>query len=251
MKNCLRFLVLETVLLFGLYDLDSSFATSMLQDEGVVQINWSSARFRSFGIAEVKDKTTQGIVSAESLAFNNAYDNFSSSLNQLVTTVKKNTKQVDFKAFKPSIYLAKTEYYDLSSVKVIAEARIARLFSNEGLRFLDPSVVFEQSKNTGVIFNLKSSYAPEAVYTIYDEKSQILFDSSKVYASAFDTSLMGKWFKGTSGSYSDIEKVVGNNPARIDVEVVDGKLQVNSSKWQELISGNEQALAQAKVVLVQ
>lgn len=224
-------------------------AASFTQDEGAININWSTARFKTFGVASIDEKTTEGIQQAEQRAMEQAYKNVQDNLEGLYSAINKQDNRIDFNQLKPSIYLAKTEYYDLNSVKVIVEARMSRLYKNES-GFLNPSRRYGASKNSGIIFLLDSSVKPQLMYSIYDETGKLLFDKSYVYLSAFDYSTMGRWFKGRAQNSLDIDKLVGKNPKIIHLSSKDGKLVASSKEWQEAVSENESLLADVKIALV-
>ncbi len=238
------------VVSFGIFFLvaDTLLAASFTQDVGAIQINWSSERFRSFGVATIQEKSSEAIAKAEKEAMDKAYSNVKDNLDALSDALGIVSSKVDFSSFKPSIYLAKTEYYDFDSVKVIVEARMSRLF--KGVVFLDPSKRFSESKNSGVIFSVDSGVKPASLYTIYNEEGQPVFSSVNVYAQAFDTSAMGKWFKGRAGNFGEIEKIVGKTPVTIKVKSQGGRMVVTSSEWQAAISGNEGLVADCKVALI-
>ena len=221
---------------------------SLTQDQGAIQINWSSQRFRSCGIAEVKEKSSQAIKKAEEEAMEKAYTNVKENLAGLQSVLKWNGALADFPSLKPSIYLAKTEYYDLNSVKIIVEARMSRLY--KGVSFLDPSRRFSGAKNSGIIFSVDSSIQPSSIYTVYDESKKPVFSSSNVYASAFDSSVMGRWFKGRAGNFLEIEKIVGKSPVVIKVKSQDGAMTVSAEEWSRSIEGNESLLAESKIALI-
>ena len=224
-------------------------AASFTQDEGPISINWSSARFKTFGVANIEEKSTEGIQQAEQRAMEQAYKNVQDNLEGLYSVINKQENRIDFNQLKPSIYLAKTEYYDLNSVKVIVEARMSRLYKNES-GFLNSSRRYGVSKNSGIIFLLDSNVKPQPIYSIYDETGKLLFDKSYVYLSAFDYSTMGRWFKGRAQNSSDIDKLVGKNPKVIHLNYKDGKFVTSFKEWQELLNENAGLLADVKIALV-
>ena len=226
----------------------SLLGASLTQDVGAIQINWSNQRFRSFGIAQIQDKSSEAIAKAEKEAMDKAQANVKDNLESLYSTLNLNGPRSDFSSLRSSIYLAKTEYYDFNSVKVIVEARMSRLY--KGLSFLDPTRRFSEAKNTGVILSVDSGIKPASLYSIYDENNQVIFNSSSVYASSFDTSAMGKWFKGRAGNFGEIEKIVGKSPVTIRIKAQDGKMKVSSGEWAQVILGNEALLAESKIALI-
>lgn len=244
---CLIFLIQYDVI---------SIAKPIIQKSDRFEINWGTLKIQFYGKALAnKADANQAFKKASQNAWAEGINYLIQNLPTIYPNLQSSTKAMysNLSAIMAkNTYSKNTIYYANKLVKVELETPLwPILLQHTSLNNLASSKNLELSSttNSGIIIKISQKIMPIALYTIRNEKSELLFSIKDIYQETLKSNMLGFWFNNPT--LNEIKPIVGDNPLELYVKVEDTKFLISSTLWtNEIINKNNfSLLQQGKIVI--
>jgi hypothetical protein len=243
-------------LTFGLFSLSGSLALGapLIEEFGDLKVDWSNQSIQFTGHAAAS--SAQDWKTAERLATEVAREAVSKAAEALFLERQAVVDQKQLEAqtsltkqrLKTAAYSRRNEYGSDGSLRVNLEAKMPRLFVLEGLNSERP--VLAKDGPTGVVFRVKGTAKPQAVYVLKEPTAGVLMSPGQMNGPAYQKGLMARWFKAPL-TPDEQKKSAGANPLVLDVTMEkDGEFKVLKEDWEKAAQQALPLLKEAKVAIV-